>query len=372
MLSASQSSAVSSDELKDFIETASSVSPFRVEDDFGGGYVRLRSEEAERRQAIHDIRSSEDVVIEALRNARDAHARTIFLATSKDGDIRRITMIDDGDGVPSYMHRRIFEPRVTSKLDSAHLDKWGVHGRGMALYSISVNCKQAYVVSSDRGLGASFRFEADTKTLGERSDQSTFPTFELLESGSVRVRGPRNILRTACEFAVDSAASCTVYLGSAAEIAATLYAFGVTTLPPTMRAFYEYPEQLPVCKRLGLAADPDTFVKLAASIGIDLSERTARRIIDGEIVPVEPLLDSISIVGMPHANNKQRKHSIKSPSDLDSRGLHLQAEDIEALQERVKEAFSSVARDYFLDPSVEPDISVRKDRITVTIPVKKL
>ncbi|MEF2594523.1 MAG: ATP-binding protein, partial [Eggerthellaceae bacterium] len=51
--------------LKDFIETASSVSPFRVEDDFGNGFVRLRSEEAERRQAAHDIRSTEDIVIEA-------------------------------------------------------------------------------------------------------------------------------------------------------------------------------------------------------------------------------------------------------------------------------------------------------------------
>ena len=363
---------MSSEELKDFIETASSVSPFRVEDDFGGGYVRLRSEEAERRQAIHDIRSSEDVVIEALRNARDAHARTIFLATSKEGDTRRITMIDDGDGVPAYMHHHIFEPRVTSKLDSAHLDKWGVHGRGMALYSISVNCEAAYVVTSDRGLGASFRFEADTKSLGERSDQSTFPAFELMESGTVRVRGPRNILRTACEFAVDSAASCTVYLGTAAEIAATLYAFGLATLPPSMRAFYEYPEQLPVCKRLGLAADPDSFIQLSEGIGLELSQRTARRILDGDIAPVEPLIDRISIVGISDSGSKAKTRAHRSKSNQDSRGLQLHPDDADALKHGIKDAYAPIARDYFLDPTVEPEVAVRKDRITVTIPIKKL
>lgn len=55
-------------------ETASSVS---------------RSSEAERRQAAQDIRSSEDVVIELLRNARDAGASRIFLATQKTGNARR-------------------------------------------------------------------------------------------------------------------------------------------------------------------------------------------------------------------------------------------------------------------------------------------
>ena len=137
------------DTLSDFIDDVCGESRLRVEDDLGDGFVRLRSSEAERRQAAQDIRSSEDVVIELLRNARDAGASRIFLATQKTGNERLLTVLDDGQGIPAAQHERIFEPRVTSKLDSAHMDKWGMHGRGMALYSISVNAEEARGLQSE-------------------------------------------------------------------------------------------------------------------------------------------------------------------------------------------------------------------------------
>ena len=83
--------------LADFINAISGEDRLAVEESFGDGFVRLRTAEAERRQAKHDIRSVEDIVIEMLRNARDAHAGTIFVATSKSDDLRSLTFIDDGD-----------------------------------------------------------------------------------------------------------------------------------------------------------------------------------------------------------------------------------------------------------------------------------
>lgn len=363
---------MSEDALKSFIETASSVSPFRVEDDFGNGFVRLRSEEAERRQAAHDIRSSEDVVIEALRNARDAHAKNIFLATCREGDARRIVVIDDGDGVPPSMQERIFEPRVTSKLDSAHMDRWGVHGRGMALYSIKVNCATARVAASDVGKGAAFEFVSDTRSLGEKTDQSTFPSFDLTDSGTVSVRGPRNILRTACEFAVDSADRCTVYLGSPAEIAATLYAFACSTLSAVQRAFCSCADDLPVVKRLAICPDPVSMAQAAADIGLPVSDRTCRRIMDGELKPSSPLVDRIDLGG----SREERKPSRakKQPGRLarDDRGLKIDQVDLDEFSGRIEEAFSELARSYYLVADVSPEISVRKDRLVVSIPVQKL
>ena len=135
--------------LASFIEDVCGEGHLRVETDLGGGFVRLRSSEAERRQAAQDIRSSEDIIIEMLRNARDAHASNIFVACTREGSTRRIVMIDDGDGVPKHLQQTVFEPRVTSKLDSMHMDKWGVHGRGMALYSIAVNAESATISASD-------------------------------------------------------------------------------------------------------------------------------------------------------------------------------------------------------------------------------
>ena len=61
--------------LENFIQDISGDQYFRVEDDLGNGFVRLKAAEAQRRQAKQDIRSTEDIIIELLRNSRDAHAR---------------------------------------------------------------------------------------------------------------------------------------------------------------------------------------------------------------------------------------------------------------------------------------------------------
>lgn len=119
--------------LADFVSDVLGSSAIRVEENLGDGYVRLVVDEAERRQARHDIRCVEDVVIEMLRNARDAGASQIFVATSRSGDERRLVMLDDGCGIPDELQEKVFEARVTSKLDTVHEDRWGIHGRGMAL-----------------------------------------------------------------------------------------------------------------------------------------------------------------------------------------------------------------------------------------------
>ena len=101
--------------LEQFIHSVSGDQYFRVEDDLGNGFVRLRAAEAQRRQALQDIRSFEDVILELLRNSRDAHARAIFLATWTEGSKRFATILDNGDGIPLSMHQTVFEPFVTSK-----------------------------------------------------------------------------------------------------------------------------------------------------------------------------------------------------------------------------------------------------------------
>ncbi len=363
------------DSLESFIENVCGTSHLRVEDDLGDGFVRLRSAEAERRQAAHDIRSTEDVVIEMLRNARDANARSIFVACGREGSRRRIVMVDDGDGVPASMHERIFEPRVTSKLDSVHMDKWGVHGRGMALYSIAVNAETARIAASDAGKGSSFVVETDLGKIGEKTDQSSFPVFERNEAGSVSVRGPRNILRTACEFAIECRHSCTVYVGSATDVAATLYAFGRASLTSAARAFCADPAQLDVCKRLSVTADPAAFARQAASLGLALSERSARRIMDGEIAPLAPLLDRVKIEGVSEpsvepctpASGKRPARGIAK----DARSLKVAPEDVAAFSQQIKNAFQELAGAYYLEADVEPEIRVGKDAVRIVIPVAK-
>ena len=362
-------------DLETFVDSVCAESHLRVETDFGDGFVRLRTSEAERRQAAHDIRSSEDIAIEMLRNARDAHARTIFLAVGREGDTRKITMIDDGDGIPEAMHERVFEPRVTSKLDTVHMDKWGVHGRGMALYSVKVNAVEARVLASDKGLGCAMHVETDLRTLPERADQSTFPTFERMEVGAYTMRGPRNIVRTATEFALECRKSCTVYWGSATEIAATLYEFGVSTMSPSARAFCKSPEELPVCKRLCIASDPFTFAQAAASLGLTLSERSARRILNDEIMPIESLAERVrthELAAKPTNSEPAPERNTKAKAKkADARSLKMESEDKRLLSKACESAFADIAERYYLDPLGEPEVHIGATEVKITIHFEK-
>ncbi len=369
--------------LATFVESVCGEGHLRVEADLGDGFVRLRSAEAERRQAAHDIRATEDIVIEMLRNARDAQARNVFMAVTREGLRRRIVMLDDGCGIPPALHQKVFEPRVTSKLDTMHMDKWGVHGRGMALYSITANAEKARVVSSSLGLGTSIEVETDLSRIGEKSDQSTFPTFEQTEEGSLTMRGPRNILRTACEFALEHRSGCNVYCGSATDVAATLYAFGLATLTAAQRAFCPDVENLPVCKRLATAADPASFADIAESLGLCVSERSARRIMDGSISPLASLIERIGdevVESRGSDDNDAAKSCTDAPKGAsrlaaaarDTRGLKLSAEDAAELKDGVRRAFADVASRYYLEQDIDPVLRVGKAAIHITIPAVKL
>lgn len=360
--------------LEHFIENVCSESHLRIETDFGDGFVRLKSAEAERRQAIHDIRFTEDAVIELLRNARDAHAKHIFVATVRENRQRILVTIDDGDGIPLHLHNLIFEPRVTSKLDSMHKDKWGVHGRGMALYSIAANAQASYVSASDVDKGSSFVIKTDLSRLGEKTDQSSFPVFERTEMGTVAVRGPKNILRTACEFALDCHRTCKVYLGSIIDIAATLYAFGLSLMTSTERVFCPSVEELPICKRLAVSSDPASFSQQANLLGLELSERSARRIMDGEITPLSPLTDRIHIVDKGKKQISKRKTVLQKtkPYTQDERGLKIAPDDLKTLSREITHAFQGLARDYYLESDVEPEIRITKNGIHISIPVIKM
>ncbi|WP_102378087.1 ATP-binding protein [Raoultibacter timonensis] len=357
--------------LTSFIEEVCGDSHLRVEDDLGDGFVRLRSAEAERRQAKHDIRSTEDIVIEMLRNARDAGARSIFVALSREGSVRKICMIDDGAGVPEAMRGAIFEPRVTSKLDTMHVDKWGVHGRGMALFSIAENAESAYVVASAAGMGASLAVETDLGRLPEKTDQSSSPVFSYSETGELQVRGPRNINRITAEFAFEHRDAVSVYSGSPTDIAATLYEYANATVSANTRAFTADPEELPVVKRLCLAVDPAGFVELARGIGLEMSERSARRIMDGSIRGLESVAETIAFEQRGPSAKKNRSASSKALS-VDPRGLKIEQSDMAAFSEKLQRAFSDLAEQYYLEPGVQPEVRVARDGIHVNFPLLKL
>ncbi len=254
-----------------------------------------------------------------------------LVALTRDESKRTVVIIDDGSGIPESMHDRIFEPRVTSKLDTAHMDKWGMHGRGMALYSIKANApEKAYVACSRLEHGSSIVIETDLSKLGEKTDQSTFPSFEVRDGVHV-MRGPRNLLRTCAEFALEHRRDCEVYCGSFTEIAATMYEYGLSSVSPVSRALGKPDEDSDILQSLAFAVQPEDFVEQASSLGIDISTRSARRIMDGSIKSVRSMLERLQSdsfrtqrsTGRPPAPNRSR-----------SKGLKLDEKDVNYLETR--------------------------------------
>lgn len=353
--------------LSNFIEEVTGSDPIRIEEDFGHGFVRLRSSEAERRQAAQDIRSSEDVVIELLRNSRDAGAKNIYVATGRVGDIRTLIVIDDGFGIPASMEEKIFQPRVTSKLDTAHMDKWGLHGRGMALFSIAENSLEHAVVYSSEGHGTSIRITLSMNDVSEKKDQSTFPYFEIVD-GIFQMRGPKNIQRVICEFAIENRDTVNVYLGSFTEICATLYSKGIQLVPAKERIFSSNHIYRGAAEMLSYANDPDTFRDIASLLGLQISSRSARRILDGEI---KPLRTVFSLVESSMAFGTEEDSLPEQPVDvpqISEQKTHFNPRitkpDLREFEGKVIEAFDELSEKYYLENQA-PKISVRRGKLII-------
>lgn len=352
------------DSLIDFVSAVSGDSFLKVEENLGDGFVRLRIAEAERRQAKHDIRSFEDIVVELLRNARDAHAQRIFVANSREGDVRTFTMIDDGIGVPEQMQETIFEPRVTSKLETMVMDRWGVHGRGMALFSVRSNVSSARVTSSGPHKGTAVQVVASAEDLSERSDQSTWPLVERTEAGMLVVsKGPHNIIRRILEFACEHP-EVDVYLGSQAEVLATLHELARDTLDSSDLLFCDDVDQLPVWQRPAAASDASELVCIAEQIGLNISERTAHRVFASDLAPLEPVLSQVLVEDEPAATQTPDIYK-------DRRGLRLHHTDVTEFKRDLMTAFDALADKYYLHLRGEPRLHVGRNEIRVRFEVEK-
>lgn len=356
---------MSNNDLHTFLEDVTGDDHLRVQDDLGNGYVRLRAAEAQRRQAKQDIRSVEDVVIEMLRNSRDAGAHFIFLATWTEGSKRFLTVLDDGCGIPKAMHDTIFEPFVTSKLDSFHEDRWGVHGRGMALYSIRQNAESAQVAASAPGLGSAIAVTCDTDQLPEKKDQSTLPKIVKDDAGNSVLRGPHNIARTAMEFAIDERGSVAVYVGSSSEIVATLYSLGIAAAGRTGSFLDSYTDDTPFIQRFGMVADAEDLASLSCSLQMPLSSRTARRILDGQI---DALPTQLELFAASQQSTKPEQKTVKAPRVAKpAHGIRIAHEDLVPLQKAVDVAVKDLGRRYYLENEPNVAITTHGSRITVQI-----
>ena len=226
--------------------------PYR---DLGSGFARLTGAEGPRR-GPSPLRYVEDALLELLRNARDAGARSVFIATTLKGRrYRTLTVLDDGGGIPETHRALVFEPGVTTRHLEPILDYPGEapHGAGLSLYHIKNAAVSAEVLSASSPTSIKVTF--DTRALPERSLQS--------DSRPSRT----NLLATLQNFAARS--HLKLYYASPARILATLLDNHI--IPQSAGAAAVYEE--------------------AGRLGLEVSQRTARRVWRSEIAPTAAIVE---------------------------------------------------------------------------------
>lgn len=118
-------------------------------------------------------------------------------------------------------------------------------------------------------------------------------------------------------------------------------------------------EDLPVLERLSAAADAAELLEVATSLGLGMSERTAHRIVSGQVRSLQSVLSHLLRDGEP---------SPAREVDLmrDRRGLRLAREDVDEFSRVMERDFALLGERYYLDLASEPRVSVGRGRITVT------
>jgi Histidine kinase-, DNA gyrase B-, and HSP90-like ATPase len=227
--------------------------PYR---DLGAGFARLTGVEGARRGPSR-ITHVEDALLELARNARDAGASHIYVASIlKERRFRTLTVIDDGHGIPEPYRDLILQPGVTTR----HLDPVtysgdpATHGAGLSLYQIQNLSLQTRVLSGSSPTSIQATF--DTDRLPERALQST-------------TRPSKSNLRATLErfTAKSNARSIRLhsYYGAPARILATL-----------------------LHHRIIQGHEDSAGLREAAfGLGLGVSVRSVQRILRGEIRPVE-------------------------------------------------------------------------------------
>jgi len=285
--------------LKNFLSELNIKDSLNIEEDLGDGYVRLKISEAERRQALQDINSVEDIIVEMLRNSRDAGSRNIFIGTKKIEDKRRkIYFIDDGSGIPPHLQNLIFESRVTSKLENGKKDPYGFHGRGMALFSIKLNVDDIRIIFSEKSKGASFYIDIDLSKIPEKKDQSLMPQIIKTDGNLNIIGGVNNIIKTIIEFQLQNR-EINFFLGSPTQTLSTMRE--ILRKDGKKNDYPKFDEWEKLSKfiqknnikvtEIPIFTDNYTVMEIISKniFNMDISQRGIQRIIYDEIKALEPL-----------------------------------------------------------------------------------
>ncbi len=207
----------------------------------------------------------------------------------------------------------------------------------------------------------------DLDALPEKTDQSSLPVIGRDEEGSTAiVSGPHNVNRTVAEFALDLRDEVDVFLGSPAEIVATLVDWEGRGSQRCACSFCDDIETMPLTLRPAAAADATELVELSARLGLDGLGTYGTSYPRWAIALLEPLPRPASRTWAGCADNQARSRPVSRPA-----WSQVSEDDLGPFLAALENAFATLADRYYIDLAEEPIIRVGKDAITVKFPFDK-
>lgn len=376
-----------SSDIKRFLSELKIKDSLNIEEDLGDGYVKLKISEAERRQALQDINCVEDIIVELLRNSRDAGSKNIFIGTKKIEDKRRkIYFIDDGNGIPPNLQKLIFESRVTSKLENGVKDPYGFHGRGMALFSIKLNVDDISIVFSDKSKGASFYIDIDLLKIPEKKDQSVVPQIIKTDGDLSIIGGVNNIIKTIIEFQLQNK-DINFFYGSPTQILATM-----REVLRKDKKYDSYPKfdrweklknfigknKIKITEIPVLTDNYNLMDIISKNIfNMDISQRGIQRIIYNEIKALEPLKIDLDSNLREQVNNLSEDEVDSKPDkklvlyDESRLASRFKDEEIRCIIKTLEDKIKELGEKYFITTSKNIEYKKANNIIKLLIELKQ-
>ena len=122
--------------------------------------------------------------------------------------------------------------------------------------------------------------------------------------------------------------------------------------------------RFPLWQRPAASADAAELVKVTDRLGLEISERTAHRILSGELASLDSVWD--------HAVEEEEPES-EPAVDIykDRRSVRIHGSDLEDFRRELQGAFDTLSERYYLHLKGEPRVTVAKDEIRVRFQIEK-
>ena len=119
-----------------------------------------------------------------------------------------------------------------------------------------------------------------------------------------------------------------------------------------------------VWHRPALGADAAELVEIADELGLSISERTAHRVLAGDLAPLDPALAQAVVEDEPAPTPKPDIYR-------DRRSLHIHHGDLSSFRRELEKAFDVLSERYYLNLKGEPKVTVGPNEIRVRFSVEK-